>query len=114
MEAPAAKKPDTQAAQPTKAAKEEAAQSEDEEESESEEESDSDDESEEDSDEVRSRPMFCSRTTIRLLSLQAMSANPYKPVWSTNTQMHHLRNCRTHLVVVRLSSLHMPYIDLSM
>ena len=52
VEAPAAKKPDIQAAQPTKAAKE--AQSEDEEDSESEEESDSDDESEEDSDEVRS------------------------------------------------------------
>ena len=54
VEAPAAKKPETQAAQPTKVAKEKAAQSEDEEESESDEESDSDDESEEDSDAVRS------------------------------------------------------------
>jgi len=57
VEAPAAKKPDTQPAQPTTAAKEEEAQSEDEGDSESEEESDSDDESEEDSDEVSSQPM---------------------------------------------------------
>lgn len=52
VEAPAAKKPEIQAAQPAKAAKE--AQSEDEEDSESEEESGSDDESEEDSDEESS------------------------------------------------------------
>ncbi|DBA78850.1 TPA: hypothetical protein ACH3X1_008737 [Trebouxia sp. C0004] len=54
VEAPAAKKPDTLSAQPTKAPGKEEAQSEDEEDSESEEESDSDDESEEGSDEESS------------------------------------------------------------
>lgn len=114
VEAPAAKKPDTKPAQPAKAAKEKEAQSEDEGDSESEEESDSDDESEEDSDEVSSQPM---------------SAGGQQSVWSTCKQ-----RLLTHknkfgrliprylictgfmkpLVIIRLASLHIPHLDLSM
>jgi hypothetical protein len=39
---------------------------------------------------------------------------PYKQVWSTDTQMHHLRSFGMHLMLVSLPSLHMPGVDLNM